>query len=88
VVPTSIEFEWKGPRVDGKGQAGAKVNVGKLGVQVFDGGLIEKVDVLAEIPFVIKKALAAVTGTKPYVYQVGLGHQKRCRSWLIASAVP
>lgn len=88
VVPTSIEFEWKGPRVDGKGQAGAKVNVGKLGVQVFDGGLIEKVDVLAEIPFVIKKALAAVTGTKPYVYQVSLGLQRRCRPWLIDSAVP
>jgi hypothetical protein len=32
--------------------------------------LIEKVDVLAEIPYVIRKGLAAVTGTKPYIYQV------------------
>lgn len=31
---------------------------------------MEKVDVLAEIPFLIRKGLAAVTGTKPYIYQV------------------
>ena len=32
--------------------------------------MIEKVDVLAEIPYVVRKALSAVTGTKPYIYQV------------------
>ena len=42
----------------------------KLGIDLGQGGLIEKVDVLAEIPYVIRKALAAVTGTKPYIYQV------------------
>lgn len=41
-----------------------------LGKTVGEGGLIEKVDVLAEIPYVVRKALSAVTGTKPYIYQV------------------
>ena len=31
---------------------------------------MEKFDVLAEIPFVLRKGLAAVTGTKPYIFQV------------------
>jgi hypothetical protein len=33
-------------------------------------GLIEKVDVLAEIPYVIKSVVNYVAGTKPYIYQV------------------
>ena len=40
------------------------------GIILGQGGLMEKVDVLAEIPYVIRKGLAAVTGTKPYIYQV------------------
>lgn len=39
-----------------------------------EGGLIEKVDVLAEIPYVIKKGLTAMTGTNAYIYQVGTFH--------------
>lgn len=44
-----------------------------LGIVEGQGGLIEKVDVLAEIPYVLKKTLAAVTGTKPFIYQVSWG---------------
>jgi len=51
-----------------------------------EGGLMEKVDVLAEIPYVIRKGLAAVTGTKPYIYQVRLFHDK-CHPSLTGSAV-
>jgi hypothetical protein len=69
-VPLGVSFEWQGERVDGKGNAGAKVTVDTLGLNVGEGGLIEKVDVLAEIPYVIRKGLAAVTGTKPFLYQV------------------
>jgi hypothetical protein len=65
-----VSFEWEGPRVDGKGKAGAKVTIDTLGLNTGEGGLIEKVDVLAEIPYVIRKGLAAVTGTKPFLYQV------------------
>jgi hypothetical protein len=71
-APGAIEFQWEGKRVDGKGRASAKVSVDKLGAELGEGGLIEKVDVLAEIPYIIRKGLAAVTGTKPYIFQVGL----------------
>jgi hypothetical protein len=33
-------------------------------------GLIEKVDVLAQIPYLVKKVISYVAGTKPYIYQV------------------
>ncbi|RSH87266.1 putative cell survival pathways protein [Saitozyma podzolica] len=68
-APGAIEFQWEGKRVDGKGKASAKVSVDKLGAELGEGGLIEKVDVLAEIPYIIRKGLAAVTGTKPYIFQ-------------------
>jgi len=32
-------------------------------------GLIEKVDVLAQIPYLVKKVISYVAGTKPYIYQ-------------------
>ena len=33
-------------------------------------GLIERVDIMAEIPYVLKAAVSYVAGTKPYMYQV------------------
>ena len=73
-APTAIEFNWEGQHRGEKGKVSAKVKVDKLGTTVAEGGLIEKVDVLAEIPYVIRKGLAAVTGTKPYIYQVSQNH--------------
>lgn len=35
-------------------------------------GLVERVDVLAEIPYLVKKVVNVVAGTKPYIYQVSL----------------
>ena len=35
-------------------------------------GLIEKVDVLAQIPYLVKKVISYVAGTKPYIYTVKL----------------
>lgn len=69
-APGAIEFKWAGQRVDGKGKVTAGLSVPTLGKSVGEGGLIEKVDVLAEIPYVVRKALSAVTGTKPFIYQV------------------
>jgi hypothetical protein len=64
-APGHINFEWK----SGDGKISADVQAPQ-GIEDGKNGLIEKVDVLAEIPYVIRKGLAAVTGTKPYIYQV------------------
>jgi hypothetical protein len=74
-APGTIQFVWESDRVGGSGGDGkggrvkAEVSAGQ-GIQLGQNGLMEKVDVLAEIPYVIRKGLAAVTGTKPFIYQV------------------
>ena len=75
--PTGILSEWKGPSIipDAPGIFEAKLQV-DLGSVANPKGLIEKVDVLAEIPYVLKVAVNYVAGTKPYIYQV--------RSYLLA----
>ncbi|KAF8273232.1 oxidative stress survival, Svf1-like protein [Lactarius quietus] len=60
--PTELLFRWGGPSIL-PGAAGPIE--GTLTVD----GLIEKVDVLAEIPSVIKTVVSYVAGTKPYIYQ-------------------
>jgi hypothetical protein len=72
--PTEILFEWKGPSVvsNAPGDIEAKVEV-DLGSVQSPKGLIDKVDVLSEIPYVLKMAVNYVAGTKPYIYQVGSG---------------
>jgi hypothetical protein len=68
--PTEIDFEWKAPSIvaDAPGTVEAKLHV-DLGTVENPKGLIEKVDVLAEIPYVLKVAVNYVAGTKPYIYQ-------------------
>ncbi|KAF8149909.1 survival factor 1 [Crassisporium funariophilum] len=68
--PSQILFEWKGPSIlpDAPGTLEAKIQV-DLGSVEKPHGLIEKVDVLAEIPYVLKMAVNYVAGTKPYIYQ-------------------
>ncbi|KAJ3512666.1 hypothetical protein NLJ89_g3388 [Agrocybe chaxingu] len=68
--PTEIVFEWKGPSIvaGAPGTVEGKVQT-DLGTVSEPKGLIEKVDVLAEIPYVIKMAVNYVAGTKPYIYQ-------------------
>ncbi|KAJ7035084.1 oxidative stress survival, Svf1-like protein [Mycena alexandri] len=66
-VPAEVTFEWAGPSLIAE-SAGSYA--GKLRVDLADDkGLVEKVDVLAEIPRVIKMAVSYVAGTKPFVYQ-------------------
>ena len=65
LAPHGITFSWAGERVDNKAPAKADIKV----ADVWDG-LLEKVDVLAEIPYVLRKGLAAVTGAKPFIFQV------------------
>ncbi|ESK82244.1 survival factor 1 [Moniliophthora roreri MCA 2997] len=68
--PTELLFEWAGPslQADAPGTYSASLTV-DVGDVENPKGLIEKVDVLAEIPYVIKMAVNYVAGTKPYIYQ-------------------
>ncbi|KAG6842347.1 hypothetical protein C0991_010637 [Blastosporella zonata] len=68
--PQQVLWEWQGPSIlaDAPGAVKAKLQV-DLGDPANPKGLIEKVDVLAEIPYVLKMAVNYVAGTKPYIYQ-------------------
>lgn len=71
-VPQKIRYAWQGPLLNqGKAQkelveAETIVDVGKPGASK---GLIEKVDVLGEIPYMVRKMVNYVARTKPFVYQ-------------------
>ncbi|KAF8588282.1 oxidative stress survival, Svf1-like protein [Ramaria rubella] len=68
--PSRIEFEWAGPSVvhSVQGNISAKLAV-DVGTPEAPKGLVAKVDVLAEIPKVVKAFVNYVAGTKPYIYQ-------------------
>ncbi|KAJ7593137.1 oxidative stress survival Svf1-like protein [Mycena floridula] len=67
--PTALLFEWSGPSLLKKNGR----YIGKLQADVGNAaepkGLVEKVDILAEIPYVIKAAVSYLAGTKPFMYQ-------------------
>ncbi|KAJ6619775.1 oxidative stress survival Svf1-like protein [Mycena sp. CBHHK59/15] len=68
--PGELSFEWAGPSLiaESPGTYTATLLV-DVGDNEHPKGLVEKVDVLAEIPRVIKMAVNYVAGTKPYIYQ-------------------
>ncbi|KIY71489.1 oxidative stress survival, Svf1-like protein [Cylindrobasidium torrendii FP15055 ss-10] len=68
-APQEVIHEFAGPSLlpDAPGTASAKLVV-DLGADATKG-LIEKVDFLAEVPYVIKMAVNYVAGTKPFIYQ-------------------
>ena len=65
-APTSLELSWMGQTKDG-------VEVTALTDSDLKT-LVERVDVLAEIPAVIKAFIAGIAGTKPFIYQVLPGY--------------
>ncbi len=69
--PKELEFVWAGQSLisDSSDQIQAKVKV-DVGPPSAPKGLVEKVDVLAEIPAMVKAVISYVAGTKPYIYQV------------------
>lgn len=70
-APTELMFRWAAPVIGGKeGEAVDASLTLDVGPPNQMKGLIEKVDVLAEIPYVIKTMVNYVAGTKPYIYQV------------------
>lgn len=70
-APTEVVFRWVGPSLvkEAPGSVDANLTI-DVGAPDAYKGLVEKVDVLAEIPKVIKTMVNVVAGTKPYVYQV------------------
>lgn len=60
--PKAIAFDLRGPTVDDKGETRAHVE-GQL------EHLVDRVDVMAEIPSFVKSLVAGVSGARPYIYQ-------------------
>lgn len=67
--PTGLRFEWEANSLQGDGRASAEVQVA-TSVNEGEGGLIERVSVLAELPAIVRKGLSAGMGLKPYIFQV------------------
>ncbi|KAI3478599.1 hypothetical protein L1887_59444 [Cichorium endivia] len=76
--PRRSSSHWQAPLLDsasGKGdvdhkvEAQLKVDLGKPYPSSETHGLVDKVDVLAEIPYMVRKLVNYVAGTKPYIYQ-------------------
>jgi len=65
--PRILSFTFDGQTLD-KESLNASLEV-DVGTQDAPKGLIQKVDVLAEIPYVLRKFVNVVAGTKPYIYQ-------------------
>ena len=78
-APHEIAFEWSGPPI---GHPRSSKDLVKASIHLNvtsetstpqkykSKGLVERVDVLAEIPYLVKKVVNVVAGTKPYIYQV------------------
>ncbi|KAK3324130.1 oxidative stress survival, Svf1-like protein [Cercophora scortea] len=60
-TPTVIKFAWSGKTKDGKPvEAVVEGNLGEI---------MDRIDVMAEVPGFVKKIVANTAGTKPYIYQ-------------------
>lgn len=81
-APSEIKYTWAGKSKDGKDVEG--VLEGALGER------LDRVDVMAEVPAIVKKIVASAAGTRPYVYQVSPTTGRCCLGlgrWLTWRAV-
>ena len=60
--PEAVKFEWTGTTKDGK--AVEAVLEGPLETR------LDRIDIMAEVPYFVKMIIASAAGTKPYIYQV------------------
>lgn len=67
-VPTDISFEINGPKIESS-DADISKNMVKATVSGAIPHMVDRVDVMAEIPSFLKKVAHGVSGTKPYIYQ-------------------
>jgi hypothetical protein len=61
--PTSVKYTWTGTTADGK--AVTAILEGDLGKR------LDRVDVMGELPGIIKSIASQASGTRPYIYQYG-----------------
>ncbi|CAE6504522.1 unnamed protein product [Rhizoctonia solani] len=66
--PTKLRFTWQAPGIGDVAPVLAAV-VTDVGTPDAPKGLVQKVDVLGEIPAALKMVIAYAAGTKPYMYQ-------------------
>lgn len=86
IAPSSIEYIWKGPSLlPGPKDVSAKLVI-DVGPPTAPNGLIQKVDVLSEIPGPVKGVVNYVTGVKPYIYQARCVHTDICNLMLTLTA--
>jgi len=81
-VPSSIKYEWLAPVLSSDDSSVSPTTQSVTAELVLDleakklseresyvsKGLIEKVDVMAQIPYLVKKVISAVAGARPYIY--------------------
>jgi len=80
-APSSIKYVWEGASLEGEGNQLQAVKGGKVHAILTEDlvteaegyktrGLVEKVDVLGHIPYLVRKFVNYAAGTKPYIYTV------------------
>lgn len=61
-APEELKYEWKGKTKDGKDV--------EVTLETALEPRLDRIDIMAEVPFFVKKIIANAAGTKPYIYQV------------------
>lgn len=75
-APSSIRYQWEGVTLEDSSKSATTAVLdldlltSKPGEAYATRGLIEKVDVLGQIPYLVKKFVNYAAGTKPYIYTV------------------
>lgn len=78
-APGTILYQWEGASIDksvaGPNKAQLKLDLLEAGgeAEYKTKGLVEKVDVLGQIPYLVKKFVNYAAGTKPFIYTVSCG---------------
>ncbi|TIA70227.1 hypothetical protein E3P91_03211 [Wallemia ichthyophaga] len=69
IVPSEVRYVWGGTAIENKKAIRGEMLVNYKEKDDVSRGLIEKVDFLAHIPYVVRKAVHVFAKTKPYIYQ-------------------
>ncbi|TIC09764.1 FAD/NAD(P)-binding domain-containing protein [Wallemia mellicola] len=71
IVPSEVRYVWGGAAIENNKAIRAEmlVNYKNEKEEGVNRGLVEKVDFLAHIPYVVRKAVHVFAKTKPYIYQ-------------------
>ncbi|KAM0750928.1 oxidative stress survival, Svf1-like protein [Meredithblackwellia eburnea MCA 4105] len=76
-APGAIKYVWSAPTLDASLKATKELTKASLELELLTSkpgeayatrGLVEKVDVLGQVPYLVKKFVNYAAGTKPYIY--------------------